>query len=123
MNDCRLAEPGTTCLTHFCAISRVRKESLSMTHDANHWDTLQFLFHLAEGNPTADLESLLKDACPDPELRIRARSLILTAREAARLAGQKGEPSAMAAQQDAEARTRRIGPYSIVRALGSGGIG
>jgi serine/threonine protein kinase/tetratricopeptide (TPR) repeat protein len=110
-------------LTHFRFISRVLEENLSMTHDASNWDTLQSLFHLAESNPTADLDSLLEHACLDPDLRSRARSLILTAREAARLAAQKGAPSASTAPQGRDGRTRKIGPYSIVRTLGSGGIG
>jgi serine/threonine-protein kinase len=89
-----------------------------MTQDADNWDTLQSLFHLAEENPAADLDSLLEEACPDAKLRSRARALILGAR--------KSEANAavpVSAPQGADPRLRRIGPYSIVRLLGSGGIG
>jgi serine/threonine-protein kinase len=94
-----------------------------MTHDAGNWDALQSLFHLAEDNPDADLDLLLEEACLDVELRSRARALILTAREAARLEAQKSEGSTTSDLHDPAMRARRIGPYSIVRMLGSGGIG
>ncbi|HZL25413.1 MAG TPA: serine/threonine-protein kinase [Acidobacteriaceae bacterium] len=87
-----------------------------MTKDADNWDTLQSLFHLAEENPGADLDALLAEACADPELRRRARVLILSAREQ-----DAGAPAS--APTTAHPLTGRIGPYSIVRLLGSGGIG
>ena len=86
-----------------------------MTHDADNWDTLQSLFHLAEEKPSADLDALLAEACPDPELRRRAKVLILSARE------QDSTPASAPAA--ARPLTGRIGPYSIVRLIGSGGIG
>jgi serine/threonine-protein kinase len=89
-----------------------------MTQDADNWDALQSLFHLAEENPAADLDSLLEEVCPDAELRSRARALILGARES-----EANAAVPVSAPQGADPRLRRIGPYSIVRLLGSGGIG
>lgn len=89
-----------------------------MTHDAENWDVLQSLFHLAEENPSADLDSLLQKACPDTELRSRARALILSAR-----ASEANASVPVPEPQESEPRLRRVGPYSIVRLLGSGGIG
>ncbi len=88
------------------------------TNDAGNWDALQSLFHLAEEDPAADLDSLLEAACPDAELRGRARALILAARQSE--ANASAPPPML---QEADPRMRRIGPYSIVRLLGSGGIG
>jgi serine/threonine-protein kinase len=88
-----------------------------MSQDADNWDVLQTLFHLAEESPEADLDALLQQACADAELRARARTLILTARESA-AAAEVG-----AAPRNVEPVRRRIGPYAIVRLLGSGGIG
>lgn len=84
-----------------------------MTSDSEDWEQLQALFHLAGETPDAEVEALLAGACADPQLRQRAFELIVAARI---------EPG----QQDAgatPATSDRIGPYTIVRHLGSGGIG
>jgi serine/threonine-protein kinase len=83
-----------------------------MTHDAEHWDALQALFHLGEGVPEPELDTVLIEASSDPELRARARALILEARTAA------GRPVPVASLP-----AGRIGPYTLLRNLGSGGIG
>ncbi len=84
-----------------------------MTPDFEHWEQLQTLFHLAEESPDADLDELLTTACADPELRQRAKALIETGRRTAVAAGLKGGPALPA----------KVGPYTIVRYLGSGGVG
>jgi len=73
---------------------------------------------MAEENPAADLDALLREACADPDLRNRARLLILAARET-----ETKESTPSSARKEPDPRMRRIGPYSIVRKLGSGGIG
>ena len=89
-----------------------------MTDDAGNWDALQSLFHLAEENPAADPDALLREACADQDLRNRARLLILAARKT-----EAKDSTPSSARQESDPRIRRIGPYSIVRMLGSGGIG
>lgn len=84
-----------------------------MTDDFEHWDQLQNLFHLAEESPDADLDTLLLHACDDPDLRERAKSLIETGRRAGAKTPLPGAP----------APAERIGPYTILRHLGAGGIG
>ncbi len=90
-----------------------------MNQDADNWEILQSLFHLAEEHPEADLDALLLRACADAELRTRAKVLILLAREGATDPGADEVTVAPTAEQV----IRRIGPYAIVRLLGSGGIG
>ena len=84
-----------------------------MTDDSLNWETLQALFHLAEVTPDEELDDLLLASCPDPELRRRAKVLIMAGRKS------DGEP----ALSGAPALSGRIGPYTIIRHLGSGGIG
>jgi len=84
-----------------------------MNDDAQHWETLQKLFHLAEDLPDRDVDDLLAEFCDDPALRPRARALILTARAAAARAPANAE----------ESSRERIGPYTLLRRLGAGGIG
>ena len=43
-----------------------------MTKDAENWQLLQEVFHLAEVTPDADRERVLAEKCPDAELRRRA---------------------------------------------------
>ena len=84
-----------------------------MTPDAEKWDQLQALFHLAEESPEADLDQLLRAATDDPTLREQARALIEASRSAA-----VGEPL-----PGAPILPDSIGPYAIQRHLGTGGIG
>jgi serine/threonine protein kinase/tetratricopeptide (TPR) repeat protein len=83
-----------------------------MTHDAEHWDALQALFHLGENVAEDELETVLLQASADAALRGRARTLIL----AARVPAEAPAPASPAARG-------RIGPYTILRNVGSGGIG
>ena len=84
-----------------------------MMSDADNWEQLQALFHLAEETPEPELGALLEGACADPELRQRALELIL----AARTEDPAVDDARRAIQID------RIGPYRVLRHLGSGGIG
>ena len=84
-----------------------------MTPDSEQWDQLQALFHLAEDTPNAGLDAILLHACPDEDLRNRARTLILAEREGSR------DPES----PRLSSLLGRIGPYTVVRHLGSGGVG
>ena len=87
-----------------------------MTPDSENWSQLQALFHLAESVPPDQLDAALEAACPDPLLRERAKTLILASRQ---------DDAAKPAPSDDKAPNtlRRIGPYTVVKHLGSGGIG
>ncbi len=84
-----------------------------MTSDSENWEQLQALFHLAEDVPDDALDPLLLSACLEPGLRSRAKTLIVAER--------KGRLES--ALSVAPAQTGRMGPYTILRHLGSGGIG
>ena len=86
-----------------------------MTRDAETWDQLQALFHLAEATPEAERERVLAASCPDPDLRRRVMSIIHGAHVEA--------PGEMGRSGSGLASDSRIGPYSIVRHLGTGGLG
>jgi len=84
-----------------------------MTQDAENWELLQELFHLAEVTPEADRERVLNERCPDQKLRSRALR-ILTASSI--------EEPVKAKPQDSSVGTK-LGPYTLIRHLGTGGIG
>jgi serine/threonine protein kinase/tetratricopeptide (TPR) repeat protein len=84
-----------------------------MTIDSQNWILLQTLFHLAEATPEARRESVLAEACPDPELRRRAMAILAAAEQ----------ESAEEEDRIPPVRTGKIGPYSLIRLLGSGGMG
>ena len=84
-----------------------------MADESDHWEQLQELFHLASVTPEEDRERVLQEACPDAELRAQAMA-ILTAGEVEVPEQSIAEPRVL---------TGKIGPYTLVRLLGSGGIG
>lgn len=84
-----------------------------MTKDAENWELLQELFHLAEVTPEADRERVLTEKCPDPKLRSRALKIFT--------ASSIDEP-VKTEPRDSAVGTR-IGPYALIRHLGTGGIG
>jgi serine/threonine-protein kinase len=84
-----------------------------MTQDSEHWELLQALFHLAEVTPEGERERVLAERCPDPEIRRRAMTIFLAAYM----------DSLEAAPVGAPALSGRIGPYSVLKHIGSGGIG
>lgn len=84
-----------------------------MIQDANNWELLQELFHLAEATPETDRERVLEARCPDEELRKRALRIFMAS---------SIEEPVKAKPQDPAVGTR-IGPYTLIRLLGTGGIG
>jgi serine/threonine protein kinase len=82
-----------------------------MTRDAKNWDRLQALFHLGEHATEEELDALLLSAEPDAELRRRARVLILVGRADAPEVPQR------------VALPGHVGPYRVLRHLGTGGMG
>jgi serine/threonine-protein kinase len=84
-----------------------------MPQDSENWELLQTLFHLAEMTPEMDRERVLMEHCPDPELRRRVISIVQGASlsdEASRI-------------PDSMPSAGRLGPYSLIRLIGAGGIG
>lgn len=88
-----------------------------MTRDADNWQLLQDLFHLAEVTPAADRERVLAERCPDEDLRRRAMSIF----EAANVEDAQPTPLQDAGQESI--LSGKIGPYSLIRHIGTGGIG
>ena len=83
-----------------------------MPQDSENWTLLQTLFDLAERTPEPDRERVLAEHCADPELRRR----VITIQHGASL----DEPTKA---PDNNPSAGRIGPYSLIRLLGAGGIG
>jgi hypothetical protein len=84
-----------------------------MPQDTETWELLQTLFHLAEITPEADRERMLEARCPDPELRRRVMTMV----EGASLPSQRSET------RDSIPFPGRVGPYSLLRLIGAGGMG
>ncbi len=84
-----------------------------MTQDAENWDQLQALFYLVETAPEADRERLLSENCGDPELRHR----VMTILRASEVDSKDDAPAG------APILTGKIGPYSVIRHIGAGGLG
>jgi serine/threonine-protein kinase len=84
-----------------------------MTHDSENWQLLQELFHLAEATPEADRERVLAEKCADERLRRRALDILKAA------AMEDEEP----APRSSPELSGKIGPYALIRHLGTGGIG
>ena len=85
-----------------------------MTQDADHWELLQDLFHLAEVTPAEDRERVLAERCPDEKLRRRALRIFT--------ASSQEEPQITPPSEDSSLGSK-IGPYTLIRHLGTGGIG
>jgi serine/threonine-protein kinase len=93
-----------------------------MALDAEHWEELQKLFHLAETTPEAERERVLTEACPDAELRGLALALL----DAGDIEEDEAVAEDAASSADGTASlplNAKMGPYTLVRLLGSGGIG
>jgi eukaryotic-like serine/threonine-protein kinase len=88
-----------------------------MTIDADNWQLLQDLFHLAEATPMADRKRVLAEKCPDEELRRRAMEIF----DAANREGIVETTTQDPVQESF--LSGKIGPYSLIRHLGTGGIG
>ncbi len=92
--------------------------------ESERWERLQELFHLAAETPEADRERVLTAACEDPEL-IRQALEIFTAGDATTttLVGDADSGNGGTAKPEPAVLTGKMGPYTLVRLLGSGGIG
>lgn len=84
-----------------------------MSHDSENWTQLQALFHLAEETPAEERERVLREHCQDERLIARALDLYKSSSELEANAPSTPQP----------ATPGRVGPYTILRLLGSGGIG
>jgi eukaryotic-like serine/threonine-protein kinase len=84
-----------------------------MPQDATNWDVLQSLFHLVEETPEGERERVLEEHCTDAELRVRVMAMVRGVDPAEE---SNAEPEAIPAPG-------RIGPYSLIRLLGAGGVG
>ncbi len=85
-----------------------------LRNDAASWLRLQELYHLLEATPAGAQAAALESATDDPGLRARVLSLLATSSEP--------ETPAPAAFLPIGAGSR-VGPYAILRHLGSGGLG
>lgn len=89
---------------------------------AHVWEQMQVLFHLSADKTEAEMEAVLLESCPDPELRQEVRRLIrsLPADQDAddSEAYLEDSPSSSGMQTPAPGR---FGAYHVVRHLGSGG--
>ncbi len=105
-----------------------------MPTDSENWEVLQSLFHLIAEAPEADRERLLLQACPDPDLRRMAQEIYAAGQSAPtpttldlERALSESESTSNAAEGPASTiggeAGSRIGPYTLLRLLGSGGIG
>lgn len=84
-----------------------------MPQDAENWELLQQLFHLAEETAPEDRQRVLAERCPDAAIVRRAMKIFLGAND-----------DAMTAKSNqTKPLTARIGQYSLLRLVGSGGIG
>jgi eukaryotic-like serine/threonine-protein kinase len=84
-----------------------------MTQDSEHWEQLQELFHLAEMTREEDRERVLTQKCPDPRIRRRVMSIFRGAHIESEEEPRRVSPFL----------SGKIGPYMLIRHLGSGGIG
>jgi eukaryotic-like serine/threonine-protein kinase len=86
---------------------------MPMPEDSDHWEKLQELFHLAATTAQPDRERVLAEFCDDAALCSLAME-ILAAGDVTLEEDEKPEPAIL---------TGKIGAYTLLRLLGSGGIG
>ena len=77
------------------------------------WETLQELFHLAEESAPAEREQIIAQNCHDPELRQRVLAMLRASERLNNL--QLNTP--------AKPKLEYLGPYALLRCIGSGGMG
>ena len=83
-----------------------------MPDNAATWEILQTLFHLVEEAPAEARQRILEEHCSDAELRRRVMAMV-----------QGAAPDDPPAERDTTLVPGRIGPYSLIRLIGTGGIG
>ncbi|HEX3942170.1 MAG TPA: serine/threonine-protein kinase, partial [Acidobacteriaceae bacterium] len=84
-----------------------------MSQDSEHWDLLQKLFYLGEETPPEDRERAFSEICADAAIVRRAIDIL----NGSALLDKEVSPAAV------PLHPTRIGPYSLLRPIGSGGIG
>lgn len=84
-----------------------------MNQDSENWSLLQELFHLAEATPADERERVLRERCSDERLIRRALDLHQSASELESETAATPQPISPG----------RVGPYTLLRLIGSGGIG
>ena len=85
-----------------------------LRREAANWLRLQELYHLLESTPPAQQAEVLEQATSDPLLRTRVLSLLATA----------SEPELTVPDLETSvAPGARIGPFAVIRLLGTGGLG
>jgi eukaryotic-like serine/threonine-protein kinase len=84
----------------------------SMRSDSQDWEQLQELFHLAASASEDARERVLAEACSDAVMRQRVMTILIASD-----AGAEPRP------ERSEELNSRIGPYRLIRHLGTGGIG
>ncbi len=84
-----------------------------MSQESENWNLLQTLFHLAEEASAEDRERVLAEHCSDPVVVRRALEIFSSS-----VALDEAGPIA-----PAPVSPGRVGPYTLLRLLGSGGIG
>ncbi|HEX4022105.1 MAG TPA: serine/threonine-protein kinase [Acidobacteriaceae bacterium] len=84
-----------------------------MPEDTENWTLLQTLFDLAQMAPPDNQERVLAEHCADPEIRRRVLVMVQGA-------GEFDEPVNASPNLPFAGR---IGPYTLIRLLGAGGIG
>lgn len=84
-----------------------------MEHEKANWELIQQLFFLAEETPEAERIRILHERCGDPALIARAMDLVESSETAARTA----------TLHTPESIGLRMGPYALLRPIGSGGLG
>jgi serine/threonine-protein kinase len=86
---------------------------IEMPDETEHWELLQILFHLAGETPAEDRDRVLAEQCSDPAIVARAMAIFH---------GSELLDATPATPAGAQFPSR-IGPYSLLRLIGSGGIG
>ena len=88
------------------------------------WQEIECLFHASASLPKPERAGFLDQACRDPETRREVESLLAHAEdEDGDLARCIGDLAAALAANSEDLDGQVIGPYRIVRTLGSGGMG
>jgi tetratricopeptide (TPR) repeat protein len=90
------------------------------------WSLIEEIFHGALERPAPERAKYVADACKgDSELRAEIDSLIESDQEAAQDLGSlvAGDLEKMVEERDQADSGLRVGPYQLVRELGSGGMG
>jgi eukaryotic-like serine/threonine-protein kinase len=91
--------------------------------DPGRWKRLQELFHAASALPPEGRAAYLEGACPDdPALRQDVLALLAEGGDAPDRLAEEVRQAAAALASEVE-RPLRIGPYSVLRELGHGGMG